>query len=127
MKLQFDVPMVKIELDEPMRALDGETMSGTRMDFLMIEGQKTTQEVWERQSDARAVLAVIREICDKREYAILRDYFIEGKVMEDIGKTYGIGRERVRQLIRRVRQELVKRKMMKQMPEGNKGLRGIAG
>jgi len=73
------------------------------------------------------VLAVIREICDKREYAILRDYFIEGKVMEDIGKTYGIGRERVRQLIRRVRQELVKRKMMKQMPEGNKGLRGIAG
>lgn len=97
------------------------------MDFLVIEGQKTEQEVWENKHDAAKVLAVIREICDKREYDILKAYFVEGLVMEEIGKSHRIGRERVRQLIGRVRKEMIKRGIMKQMPGGNLGLRGIAG
>jgi DNA-directed RNA polymerase sigma subunit (sigma70/sigma32) len=126
MKYDFGVPLYQVDLDEEIN--DGnEGEPRRRIDTFVIEGEKTGQEVWGNKYDARVVLGVIKEICTKQEYEILRAYFVDGTVMEEIGKSHKVCRERIRQKIQRVRKELVARKIMKQMPDGNKGLRGMAG
>lgn len=99
-----------VSLDAPLGDTAGDGKTTTRMDLLPAQGALADDVLAESQFDemVRARLAVFEKTLTGKDITIFRDRLVadEPATLQEIGDRYGISRERVRQLEKRLQDKL---------------------
>ncbi|MDH3769872.1 MAG: sigma-70 family RNA polymerase sigma factor [Nitrospirota bacterium] len=103
-----------ISLDSPLEE-GGESQFG---EFIEDDGAISPLQISERQSSNEAISRLLRSLTPKEELIIRRRFGIgydEDSTLEDIGKTLGVTRERIRQVEAQALQKLQGSKVLEQL------------
>jgi RNA polymerase primary sigma factor len=103
-----------VSLDSPLDE-GGETQFG---DFIKDEEAISPLQISERQSSNQAISRLLRALTPKEELVIRRRFGIgydEDSTLEDIGKTLGVTRERIRQIETQALKKLQESKVLEQL------------
>ena len=103
-----------ISVDSPLEE-GGETQFG---EFIEDEGAISPLQISERQSSNEAISRLLRALTPKEELVIRRRFGIgydEDSTLEDIGKTLGVTRERIRQVEAHALKKLQESKVLEEL------------
>ena len=103
-----------ISVDSPLEE-GGETQFG---EFIEDDGAISPLQISERQSSNEAISRLLRALTPKEELIIRRRFGIgydEDSTLEDIGKTLGVTRERIRQVEAQALKKLQESKVLEQL------------